>query len=83
MTEEKNTGKATSGCCEGPEFNFQKGKFEEMSRMRQQFCGEGGSFDCSEMMENFRGKDGSIDCSRMMEVMQEMFESKKEKSESE
>jgi hypothetical protein len=78
MTGKKEAETAFTGCCEGPDFKFPKGKLEEMSLMMQKFCREAGSFDCSAMIEKFRGEDGSIDCSKMMKVMGKMFGSKQE-----
>lgn len=82
MTDKNNRKESFAGGCCGPDFKFPQSMPEEMSRMMEKFCGEGGSLDCSEMMEKFRGEDGSIDCGKMMEMMSQMFGPQKEKSES-
>ncbi len=81
MTDPKSAKKAFD-CC-GPDFKMPSGMSEKMSQMKEQFCGEDSSFDCSAMMDKFRSEDGSIDCSKMMETMQEMFGSKEKESEKE
>jgi hypothetical protein len=83
MTDQKKSQETSGGCCSGPDFKFPMGKSEDMSRMKEKFCGEGSTFDCSAMMEKFRGEDGSIDCGEMMKSMQKMFGSDSEEKVSE
>ena len=56
MTDKKKAEHTSKDKTTAKEFNCCSGNFEDMSKMRRNFCGDKSPFDCSEMMSQMCGE---------------------------